>query len=98
MARRKTTKKATPRARSTFNFKSMIKKDNVLLLELLESPIKALRNRDIICDQKMINNFNKVRDNIIERAKAAFIESGFVKDSTMGCMGCQGCQGCQGCN
>ncbi len=76
---------------SNFEFKHAIQEDDVFLLDLLHSPIKTLRDRNIICDQQMINNFEKVRNDVIKRAKASFIEIGLVRDSTQGCQGCQGC-------
>jgi hypothetical protein len=83
--------------KSVFDFKRAIHEDNLLVLELLRSPIKALKDRDIICDQTMINNFQKVREDVLKRAKAAFSETGLMTESTQGCQGCQSCQGCQGC-
>ncbi|MCL4456185.1 MAG: hypothetical protein M1147_07390 [Nitrospirae bacterium] len=77
--------------KSSFNFKRAIEQDNTLVLELLYSPIKTLKERDVICDQTMINNFEKVREDVLKRAKAAFIELGLVRTATQGCQGCQGC-------
>ncbi len=85
--------------KSTFSLKEELNKDDILLLDMLRSPIETLKNRDILCDQVMVNHLNVARDDIMKRARAVFIEVGLKHDAIRedGTQGCQGCNGCQGC-